>query len=200
MNLIAQKGNAHLDYRQGVLTEGLDKIVETFASIELRHMDKQDAIDQIGLEEAEKLIAFIEANKDDFTDVIETLLANANNVTALAGNIEALNLIDRWIALPDELKDQYRRAYVVALLGLDVRDPDRLLVTNAEALAKFTAKLQAINPLQPVAPPGGPGAAFRPTQSAPPGAQAPAPSAPAVAAGPPGPPRQPPSPQSARGI
>lgn len=142
MNMIAEKSNAHLNARQKVISDGLDKCVEVFSRIELLNTDKDDLVEQMGKEQAEAVMAFIEANTDNFADAIETMLANANSATALQGNMQAIQVVAQYRAWqPPEDQINVRSLFETILLGLDIRDTHELLKTNDELLAEAQQKL-----------------------------------------------------------
>lgn len=204
MNMIAEKSNAHLNARQKVISDGLDKCVEVFSRIELLNTDKNDLIEQMGKAQGEAVMAFIEANSDNFTDAIETMLASANSTTALQGNMQAIQVVAQYRAwMPPLDQINVRPLFEVILLGLDIRDTHELLKTNDELLAEQQAAIaeqQAALGIQPNNPAGGfagpTGGAVTPQQSSNVAAEGqtppPAPATQPVTAA--GPPRQPPPP------
>lgn len=158
MNMIAEKSNAHLNARQKVISDGLDKCIEVFSRIELLNIDLVDLVNQLGKDNAELVMQFITTNKDDFTDAIQTMLANANAMTALQGNMQAIQLAGEFYAILDpRVQEIVRPLYVKALLGLDIDDPETFLKTYEElailAQAKALAQ-QAATGVDPNAPAG----------------------------------------------
>lgn len=188
MNLIDEKGNAHLTERTKTMSDGIDQVVETFARIELLNPNEADTKAQLGEEGSQKLLTFVAANEDDFTDALETLLANANDAMSVQRSQNILMVVEKWRSWLPEYQEADRPAFRQVLLDLDARDPDALLSLNADAIARYQQKLlqAGVDPAA-IAPAGAPGPA---------GAQAAAPQPPSSPAGPP---RQPPSPTSPSG-
>lgn len=193
MNLLDEKGNTHLSERQKSLSDGIDKVVEVFARIELLNTNEEDAKAQLGKENYEKLKAFISANSEDFTDALETLLSNANDATSATRSQNILTIIQQWRAWPVEFQEADRPAFRQLLLDLDARDPDALLSLNDEAIARYQQKLAEQQAAAGVSATGGQGIQGVPGQAptAAQGAPAIEPSQPAIGA-----PRQPPSPKA----
>ena len=190
MNLLAEKAATGVESVQDKMAEGFDLAVRAFSRIELLHMDDDDLVNQMGRESASIIKQWVAKNGDDFDDAIETLLANASDSSALAKHQAALQVVQQWRQHPPLAQSTDKPMFRQLLLDLDVKDPDAILLTNEELLAK-----------QPQ--PGVPGAAVQGAPGVDPMAAnaAPAPqAAPPVASAPAGPPRQPPTPPSPGGM
>lgn len=142
MAILNKKSNAHVEDRKATLGYGYDAVIESFAKIELANTTEAALAEQMGAEKARTLMDWINKNKDSLADSIETVLANADSAMMLSENQQILAIKQQWNLWSPEYQDIDKSLFEQVLLGLDVKDPKKYLVSLNE-LQQRQLELQA---------------------------------------------------------
>lgn len=155
--ILEESANMHVDAMIRELSKGIDVCVADFMKIELDNLDVADLINQLGDADAQAVIDWVESHRgDSYANSIEVVLAAITDTQTFAKNAQVMQLLQAWIQWPPPYQAVHKSVFVKALHDLDVNDPESLLITANEILAKEQALLApaaAPTGVQPVAQP-----------------------------------------------
>ena len=144
LNQILAQGDVFIAAREREILPALNEVVRVFSDINVFAIkaDPSLATRQIGQDNMNVLMQFLQAAPDHLRDYIEVELSNAfgQDQTAIAkAIIEILNL---WMGVPSLYKKAFEPYYKQALRGLGVADPSGALIDPEAMLAQMQQQTQ----------------------------------------------------------
>lgn len=143
MEMIQDKASTKTEATTDTLSKGMDKVIRTVATIEMNNLNEADLVKQMGRENADKVITFVKTKGWQFSEALDTMLANSNNFTSLAKNQQLLTVKQAWNTWDPAYQEVDKDLFVPILRGFDVEDTDKLLITKLQADAIYQSKVIA---------------------------------------------------------